>query len=85
MKFLKNLIIKELIFQFQKKDYGKIEVLNGINFNVFCYENKLVYPVYLSDQKFDDCLDLLLISNNFTSHYVYVKDFNRPLFNKTKQ
>ena len=83
-KFLKSLIIKELIFQFQKKDYGKIEVLNGTNFNVFCYENKIIYPVYLSDQIFDDCLDLLLISNNFTSYYVYIKHFNRFMFNKTK-
>ena len=67
-----------------KKYYGKIEVLNRINVNIFCYENKLVYPVYFSDQCFNDCLDLLLISNNFTSHYVYIKDFNRLMFNKTK-
>ena len=26
----------------------------------------------------------MLISNNFTSHYVYIKDFNRVMFNKTK-
>ena len=38
---------------------------------------KGVYPVYLSDQCFKNSLDLLLISNNFTSHYVYIKDFNR--------
>ena len=51
---------------------------------MFCYENKVVYLVYLSDQCFNDCLDLLLISNGFTSHYVYIKDFNRLMFNKTK-
>ena len=44
----------------------------------------MVYPVCLSDQKLDDSMDLLLISNNFTSHYVYIKDFNRLMFNKTK-
>ena len=33
-------------FPVSKKDYGKIEVLNKININVFCYENKVVYPVY---------------------------------------
>ena len=71
-------------FPVSKKDYGKIEVLNKININVFCYENKVVYPVYLSDQKFDDSMDLLLISNKFVSHYVYIKDFNRLMFNKTK-
>ena len=51
---------------------------------MFCYENKTVYPAYLSDQKFNDSIDLLLISNNSVSHYVYIKDFNRFMFNKTK-
>ena len=44
----------------------------------------MVYPVYLFNQCFIDCLDLLLISNNFTSHYVYIKDFNRLMFNKKR-
>ena len=67
-----------------KKEYSKIEVLNKINVDVFCYENKVVYPVCLSDKSFNDVLDLLLISNGFTNHYVYIKDFNRLMFNKTK-
>ena len=29
-------------------------------------------------------MDLLLVSNEFKSHYVYIKDFDRFLFNKTK-
>ena len=59
-------------------------MLNKINVNVFCYEKKIIYPAYLSNQSFNDCLDLLLISNDFTSHYVYITDFNRLMFNKTK-
>ena len=58
--------------------------MNGINVNVFCYENKVVYPVSLSHKNFDDSNDLLLISNKFVSHYVYIKDFKRLMFNKTK-
>ena len=42
-------------FPVSKKDYGRIELLNKICINVFPYENKVVYPVYLSDQKYDDC------------------------------
>ena len=38
----------------------------------------------MSNQNFDDSMDLLLISHNFVSHYVYIKDFNRFIFNKTK-
>ena len=53
--------------------------------NVFGYENRIVYPVYLSNQKFNDNMDLLLISNKFVPHYVYIKDFDRFMINKTKQ
>ena len=67
-------------FPVSKKNYCKISVMNKININVFCYEDKVVYPIYLSDQSFNDTLDLLLISK----HYVYIKDFNRLMFTKTK-
>ena len=67
-----------------KKDYDKISVIDKININVFCYEGKVAFPIYLSDKSFNDCLDLLLISNGFTNHYVYIKDFNRLMFSKTK-
>ena len=67
-----------------KKDYCRIEMQNKICINVFCCDNKWTYPAYLSDKKFNDDMDLLLISNEFKSHYVYIKDFNRFMFNKTK-
>ena len=34
-------------FPISKKDYCKIERQNNICIHVFCYENKLTYPVYL--------------------------------------
>ena len=71
-------------FPVLKKDYCKIEVQNKICINVFCYENKVVYAVYLSDQKFSDSMDLLFISDKFKSHYVYIEYFDRFMFNKTK-
>ena len=51
---------------------------------MFCYENGLNYPVYVSNQKFRDCIDLLLISDENKSHYVYIKDFDSFMCNKTK-
>ena len=51
---------------------------------MFCYENGLTYPVYISDQKFRDCMDLFSISDKNKSHYVYINDFNRFMCNKTK-
>ena len=34
------------------KDFSKIETKNNIGISVFCYENKLTFPIYISDQKF---------------------------------
>ena len=58
----------------QEKDFEKIEVKNKICINVFGCENGLVFPIYVSDQKFEDS----------KSHYVYIKDFNRFMFHKTQ-
>ena len=71
-------------FPVQEKDFNKIEIKNNICINVFGYENRLVFPIYISDQKFEDSMDLLLLINNNKSHYVYIKDFDRFIFHKTK-
>ena len=47
-------------------------------------QNKTIYPVYLSDQKFSGNIDLLLISDEFKSHYICIKDFDKFMFGKTK-
>ena len=58
---------------------------NKICISAFCYENKLTYPRHISDQKFKNSLDLLIISNKIKSNYEYIKDFNKCMFNKTKK
>ena len=68
----------------QEKDFKKIEVQNKICINVFCYENKLVFPVYISDQTFKSSIDLLLLIDDDQSHYVYIKEFSTFMFHKTK-
>ena len=71
-------------FPISKKKFSKIEQKNNICINVFCYENNLVYPVPISDQQFQDHMNLLLISDKNKAHYVYIKDFNRFMCNKRK-
>ena len=71
-------------FPVSKKDYCRIERQNNICVNVFCHENGLTYPVYASDQKSGDSMNLLLISGENKSHCVYIKDFSRFMCNKTK-
>ena len=48
----------------QEKDFNKIEVKSNICTNVFGYENEMVFPSYISDQKFEDSMDLLLLIDN---------------------
>ena len=68
----------------QKKDFNKIEVKNNICINVFGYKNEMVFPIYISDQKFEESMDLLILSDNDKSHYLYIKDLDRSMFHKTK-
>ena len=68
----------------QEKDFSKTEIKNNTCISVFGYQNKLVFPIYITDQKFEDSMDLLLLINNNKSHYIYIKDFERFMFHKTK-
>ena len=61
-------------FPVREKDFSKIETKNDICINVFCYENKLTFPIYNSDQEFENSMDLLLAIDENWSHYVYIKD-----------
>ena len=71
-------------FPVKEKDFDKIEVQNNIFINVFGYENKLVFPIYISNKKYKDSMDLLLFIKDNRSYYAYIKDFNRFMFHKTK-
>ena len=51
---------------------------------MFGYENGMVSTIYVLDQKIEDFVDFLLLIDDGTSHYVYIKDFNRFMFHKTK-
>ena len=45
----------------------------------------MVFPIYISDQKFKDSVELLLLIDDDKSHYVYIKDFDRSMFHKKKE
>ena len=71
-------------FPVPKKDFGKIEKKNDICSNVFCYENDFVYPVHTPDKKLEHCTDLLMITDKNKSNFVYIKNSNKYMCNKTK-
>ena len=84
-KIAEKLNYDEIEFPVQENDFSKIEVKSNICINVFGYENEMVFPIYVSDQKFEDCKDLLFLTDDDKSHYVYIKDFDRFMFRKTKK
>ena len=66
------------------KQFNKIEKNNNININVFGYEDKQPYPVYISKEKCEDHIELLLVTKDENEHYVLIKDFNKLMYNQTK-
>ena len=71
------------MFPLDVTDYEKIEDRFQMQVNVFGYGNK-VYPLYISKNSYDQALNLLLIIEKDKSHYVFVEDFNRLMFSRTR-
>jgi len=79
----KKLDYFDVTFPVQIKDISKIEKQNSININMFGY-NGFLYPIRISNEKYSDHLELLHIQEGKRSHYVYIKDFNRLMYNFSK-
>ena len=83
-QYVSNLNYDDVEFPVATKHYNKIEKQNEININVFGYEDKQKYPIYVSKEKYDDHIELLLITKGEKKHYVLIKDFNQFMYNQTK-
>ena len=66
-----------------QKIYKKKKKKNSIGIKVFGYENKDIYPIYVSKQCCEEKLVLLLIGEERKRHYVLIKDFNTFMYNHT--
>ena len=71
-------------FPLSQKHYNKVETQNDIRMNVFGYENGQAFPIYISKEKFDNQMNLLLIAKDEKKHYVLIKDFNAFMYNQSK-
>ena len=81
---VKKLVNDRVEFPVREKDFSRIEKKNNICINLFCHANKMTFPIYISDQKIENSMDLLLVTDGDKSHYVYIKVFGRFLFHKIK-
>ena len=70
-KLANDLDYDRVKFPVQEKDFSKTEKKNNISVNVFCYENRLTFPSHISNQKFENSMDILLITDGYKLHYVY--------------
>ena len=83
-KLTNNLNSGGVEFPVREKLFSKGETKNNICISVYCYGNKLTFPIYISNQEFQNSIDLLLATDENKSHYEYIKDFDRFMFHKTK-
>ena len=59
----------------QEKDFSKIEVKKIYALTLLVM--KIVFPIYVSDQKFEDSMDLLFLNDDDKLHDVCIKYFDR--------
>ena len=90
-EFAKNLDFSGITFPVTINQINRIEKQNNININLFGYDTvkKSIYPVQISEESYDDHLELLYLEGKNelggeTTHYIYIKDFNRLMFTFTK-
>ena len=88
---VKSLDYSGITFPVTINQINRIEKQNKINICIFGYdtEKKSVYPIRISEESYDDHLELLYLEGKNelgeeTTHYIYIKDFNRLMFTFTK-
>ena len=55
-----DLNYQRIEFPVREKYFSKIEMKRNFSINVYCYENNPVFPIYISDQKFENSMSCLL-------------------------
>ena len=83
-QYIEKLDYSSIEFPVTVKQINKIEKQNNICINLFGYEEKQKFPIYISKEKYQDHMELLLIIEGKNKHYVLIKDFNKFMFNQTK-
>ena len=62
--FIEQLDYSNIEFPVTVKQINKIEKQNNIRINLFGYEEKQKFPIYISQEKFQDHMELLLINKD---------------------
>ena len=84
-KQIEKLDYSNVEFPVTISQYNKIEKQNNININVFDYEKRQPFPIYISKEKFENQMNLLSITEGKNRDYILIKDFNKFMYNHTKR
>ena len=82
-KIASSLDYRGINFPMKTRDYEIVEERFNINVNALGYRNK-AFPLHNCKKSNEKVLNVLLISNEEKSHYVFVKDFNRLMYSEVK-
>ena len=83
-QYIEKLDYSSIEFPVTVKQINKIERQNNICINLFGYEEKQPFPIYISKEKYQDHMELLLITEGEYKHYVLIKEFNKFMFRQNK-
>ena len=83
-EYIDKLDYSGITFPITIKQIDRIKKKNNIRINVFSYEEKQPYPIYVSKEKYEDHMELLIITKDENQHYVLIKDFNKFMYKQTK-
>ena len=81
--FIHELNLSGIDMPMKLQQIPKFEKLNKISVNVFGYDEG-VYPLHITSHIHPRHVNLLLISNDVTTHYCLIKDLNKLLYHQSK-
>ena len=79
-----SLNLNEIKTLVTEQELPKIESQFNISINLFSHSDSDIYPIRTTQSIAPKHVDLLITSNSETSHYVWIKNFNRLCYNVTK-
>ena len=71
-KYVEKLDDTGIEFPVNVKQHNKIEKQNTIRINVFGYKEGQPFPMHISNERFENQMNLLLITKDEKRHYVLI-------------
>ena len=66
------------------QDLTNIEKLFNVSINLYSHSKSDIYPIRITESTASKHVDLLVTTNSKTNHYVWIRDFNKLCYKKTK-